>query len=541
MENETTANPATRTDEYVTQTGRLNKFFGRKETLFFTIASVVGIDTIGVVSAAGPVAFSWMAILTLVFVIPAAMVFAELTSAFPSQGAPYMWVRLAFGRLVGTVSNTFYWARNPIWFGGTLAIVAITAAETFFMSGAQMSEFSFYRFGFAFIWIGIIAANFSYKVGKWVPALGTLARLALLTLFSITLIAYGIKNGLRGVAFVDFGLSFAGLLAILGVVLFSFLGLESSSNATEEMVNHKRDGIYAIFRGTGISIVMFLVPIFGILLVLPVDQVTGLTGFIDACKAAFTVYGGSIAEDNTVALTGAGFYMGEFAGALIILTVFSSGVSWIMGSSRALAVSAQDYAAPRALGVINPRYGTPVRINNISGIIASITMALAYKISDGDNAKYFGVALSVAITTTLITYLMIFPAFLRLRFKFPAVNREYLVPASRTVSIWLTIVVAFAIIQILLPGIGEAWFGDAFRPAGWDATQGMTYLLTALVPIVAIKLLGFIFWIIGHFTEKRDIERALESEDLDEYEESEIHSDIEVEVADAELANEDIN
>ncbi len=541
MENETVVNPATRTDEYVAQTGRLNKLFGRKETLFFTIASVVGIDTIGVVSAAGPVAFSWMAILTLVFVIPAAMVFAELSSAFPSQGAPYMWVRLAFGRLIGTISNTFYWARNPIWFGGTLALVAITAAETFFMSGSQMSEFSFYRFGFAFIWLGVIAANYSYKVGKWVPALGTLARLALLSLFTITLVAYGIKNGLRGVAFVDFGLSFPGLLAILGIVLFSYFGLESSSNATAEMVNHKRDGIYAIFRGTGVSIVMFLVPIFGVLLVLPVDQVTGLTGFIDACKAAFTVYGGSIAEDNTVALTGAGFYMGELAGALIILSVFSSGVSWIMGSSRALAVSANDYAAPRALGVINPRYGTPVRINNISGIIASITMALAYIISDGDNAKYFGVALSVAITTTLVTYLMVFPAFLRLRFKFPNVKREYLVPASKTVSIWLTIVVGFAIVQMLMPGLGEAWFGDEFRPAGWDASQGTTYFLTALIPLVVIKLIGIIFWAIGHFTEKRELERAQENEDLDEYEESEVPVDDAVEVADAELANEDIN
>jgi len=537
MENETSVNPATRTVEYVEQTGRLNKYFGRKETLFFTIASVVGIDTIGVVSAAGPVAFSWMAILTLVFVIPAAMVFAELTAAFPSQGAPYMWVRLAFGRLVGTVSNTFYWARNPIWFGGTLTLVAITAAETFFMSGTQMSEFSFYRFGFAFIWIGIISANFRYKVGKWVPALGTLARLSLLSLFTITLVAYGIKNGLRGVAFVDFGLSFPGLLAILGIVLFSFLGLESQSNATEEMINHKRDGIYAIFRGTGISIVMFLVPIFAVLLVLPVDQVTGLTGFIDACKAAFTVYGGSIAEDNTVTLTGAGFYMGQLAGVLIILTVFSSGVSWIMGSSRALAVSANDYAAPRALGVINPRYGTPVRVNNISGVIASITMTLAYKITDGDLSKYFGVALSIAITTTLITYLMVFPAFLRLRFKFPSVKREYLVPAPQTVSIWLTLVVAFAIVQLLLPGVGEAWFGDEFRPAGWDASQGGLYFLTAIIPLIAIKVLGIIFWAVGRFTEKRIETRAAATDDLDEYEES----NVEVEIADQELANEDIN
>jgi amino acid transporter len=536
METKSLVNPTERTSDYVTQSSRLNKFFGRKETLFFTVASVVGIDTIGVVSAAGPVAFSWMVILTLVFVIPSAMVFAELSAAFPSQGAPYMWVRLAFGRLAGAVSNVFYWIRNPIWFGGVLTIVAIIAAETFFMAGAQMSEFSFYRFGFAFIWIGIIAANFRYKVGKWVPALGTLARLLLLTLFTITLVAYGIKNGLRGVAFVDFGLSFPGLLAIIGVVLFSYLGLESQSNATEEMVDHKRDGIYAIFRGTGFAIAMFLIPIFAVLLVLPVDQVTGLTGFIDACKTAFTVYGGLIAEDNTVTLTGTGFYMGELAGVLIILTVFSSGVSWIMASSRALAVSGQDFTAPKSLGVINPRYGTPVRVNNLSGVIASITMVLAYKISDGNTAKYFGVALSVAITSTLITYFLIFPAFLQLRILYPDVKRPYFVPASRTISIWLTLVVSFGIAQILLPGIGEAWFSDTFRPAGWDASEGRIYFITALVPILAIKLIGVLFWAIGRFNLRR-IERS-ELIASDEAEEVTEDSSDEIEV---ESVEEDIN
>ena len=503
METKTPKDPAERTEDYQAQTSRLNKFFGRKETLFFTIASVVGIDTIGVVSAAGPVAFSWMVILTIIFVIPSAMVFAELSAAFPSQGAPYMWVRLAFGRLAGSVSNVFYWIRNPIWFGGVLTIVAISAAETFFMAGAQMSEFSFYRFSFAFIWIGIISSNYKYKVGKWVPAIGTLTRLLLLTLFTITLVAYGFKNGLRGVAFVDFGLSFPGLLVIIGVVLFSFLGIESQSNAIEEMVDHKRDGIYAIFRGTGFAIAMFLIPIFAVLLVLPVDQVTGLTGFIDACKTAFTVYGGSIAEDKTGTLSGAGIYLGGLAGLLIIITVFSSGVSWIMASSRALAVSSQDFTAPKFLGVINPRYGTPVRVNNLSGLVASIAMVLAYKITDGNSAKYFGVALSVVITTTLITYVLIFPAFLRLRTLLPDVKRPYFVPASRTVSIWLTLVVAFGIIQILLPGIGESWFSDTFRPAGWQRSEGTLYFITALVPLLVIKLIGILFWAIGRTNLKR--------------------------------------
>jgi hypothetical protein len=44
----------------------------------------------------------------------------------------------------------------------------------------------------------------------------------------------------------------------------------------------------------------------GILLVLPGKAIGSLSGFIDAVKAVFTVYGGSVAEDGTVTLTGWG-------------------------------------------------------------------------------------------------------------------------------------------------------------------------------------------------------------------------------------------
>jgi amino acid transporter len=250
-----------------------------------------------------------------------------------------------------------------------------------------------------------------------------------------------------------------------------------------------------------------------VLLVLPIGQVNGLTGFVDALKSAFTVYGGSIAEDGTVTLSGAGVYLGAFAGVLIIVAVFASGVTWLMSTNRNLAAACFDGSAPRWIGFTNPRYGTSVRLNNITGIIASAILILGYRLNDGDVAKYFGVAVGFAIAMSLVNYLAIFPAFWVLRNKYPDATRPYRVPAHRTVSIWLTFVVAFGITQLLAPGFGDKWFGDAYRPAGWVADQGRPYYLTELAVLLAVVLIAVGFWSIG----RRNLKAApVASDDSDE-------------------------
>jgi amino acid transporter len=336
----------------------------------------------------------------------------------------------------------------------------------------------------------------------------------LIPFFTVTVVIFGIANGLRGVAFSDFGLSFDGLLATIGIILFAFLGLENVSSASDEMTHAKRDLPYAAFRTSALAMLLYGIPIFTVLLVLPIGQVNGLTGFVDALKSAFTVYGGSIAEDGTVTLSGAGSYLGAFAGVLIIIAVFASGVTWLMSTNRNLAMACFDGAGPRWIAFTNPRYGTPVRLNNITGIVASAILILGYRLNDGDVAKLFGVAIGFAISRSLVNYLAIFPAFWVLRNKFPDAQRSYRVPAHRTVSIWLTAVVAFGITQLLAPGFGKSWFGDEFRPAGWVADQGRSYYLTQLAALLVVVLIATLFWYLG----RRNLDNAVTNNEVVEAE-----------------------
>lgn len=485
------------TADAVEQTKHLQKNFGRKEILFFTICTLVGVDTIGLLASLGAEAFTWNVILALTFFIPSALLFAELGTAFPQEGGPYIWARLAFGRLAATINNVLYWVTNPVWFGGTLAIVAVTTLSVFFLDGQELPTFWYYVFTLAFVWVGTLAAILSFKVGKYIPIAGAYARFILLGFFTLSTLIYAYQNGVHGVGVGDFGISTAGFFGLAGLIMFGYVGFELPNTAGDEMKNAKKDVPFSIFRSAIVAILMYSIPVLCVIVVLPADQVSGLGGFIDAMRSVFTVYGGSIAEDGTVALTGAGAIIGAICAILFILCLLSSGVAWIMGSDRAMAVSGYDGAAPKYLGEISPRFGTPVRVNVISGILATIVLIGVHEISGGDAAKYFGAVLGIAISTTLISYIAIFPALWKLRVSFPDHPRPYRAPWAPFLSILLTAWVIFATVQLLLPGVGIDWFSDEFRPEGWLAEERWSYLLIEAVPLAIFIITGVIFYFAG--------------------------------------------
>lgn len=105
-----------------------------------------------------------------------------------------------------------------------------------------------------------------------------------------------------------------------------------------------------------------------------------------------------------------------------------------MGADRAQAMAALDGAAPRILGRFSARFGTPIAVNLLSGLVATTVMVLAFAITHGNALKYFTVVLSLVISTTTISYIFIFPALLKLRYSHPHVARPYRVPGGMAVT-----------------------------------------------------------------------------------------------------------
>ena len=174
----------------------------------------------------------------------------------------------------------------------------------------------------------------------------------------------------------------------------------------------------SVLRSGITGVIMYVVPIFCILLVLPASKVSGIGGFIDAVTLTFHgVYGGA-AHPLLVVMTLC------FVGALV-----TSGSVWMIGSDRIQAVASYDGAFFPFFGIFNRRLGTPVRVNVLSGITASaFSITAIYLLKNASTAAAFTVVLDIAISTTLLSYLWIFPAVLKLPLH--ASRRAQAVPAS---------------------------------------------------------------------------------------------------------------
>ena len=487
---------------------KLQRHFGRFDIFFFLVCTIVGVDTIATVAQGGGQAFTWMMIFAVVFFVPQALLFAELGAAFPQEGGPYYWTRLAFGRLAGAVNNFLYWITNPVWIGGSLTITCIGAVQVFFNHGANLSTAVWFIIALAFVWLSIIAAITSFSVGKWLPTAGAFARFIVLGLFTLSVVIYAVKHGAQGLGASGYKPSESGFVLLVGVLLFNFVGFELPNSAGEEMINPQRDVPFGIARSAVVSVALYALPVLGILVVLPARAITNFSGFISAIQDVFTVYGGQVSATGTATLTGAGLVLGDACAILFILCLLTSGATWIMGADRAMAVSCYDGAGPRSLGVINARYGTPVRVNVFSGIVATIVVVLAHQVTSGNAAKYFNAVLGVTISTTLISYLLIYPALWKLRRSHPETPRPFRMPLYRSLTILLMILVAIASVQLIAPGLGSSWFGADFIPESWTYAQRYTYLWTELTPVLAFIVIGALFWALGRRTREQSADPA---------------------------------
>jgi amino acid transporter len=482
---------------------KLRRHFRRFDILFFLICTIVGVDTIASVAEGGGQAFTWMGILAVLFFIPQALLFSELGAAFPQEGGPYLWTRLAFGRLVGAVNNFLYWITNPVWIGGTLAVTCVGTVDVFFNGGNSVPTPVLYIVMLAFVWLSVIAAILSFEKAKWLPTAGAFARFLVLGFFSVSVIIYGLKHGAHGLGAGSYTPSYSGFIILVGVLLFNYVGFELPSSAGEEMTNPQRDVPFAIARSAIASVLLYGVPVLGILVVLPTSAITNFSGFTSAMQAVFTVYGGSVASDGTATLSGAGLVLGDIFALLFILCLLTSGVTWIMGSDRALAVSCYDGAGPRFLGVISEKFGTPVRVNIFSGIVASLVVVLGNLLTSGNASKYFAAVLAVTISTTLISYIAIFPAAWRLRRSHPGTPRPYRAPLVGPLTVILVVLVVFASVQLIAPGLGDGWFNDNVAPSGWTYSERTAYLFTELIPVLVFVAVGILFWALGKPTREQ--------------------------------------
>ena len=483
--------------------GKLKKSLRRMDLVFITLAALIAIDTIAVTAGVGRgQALVWLAVLIIVYLVPYGMIVSELGAAFPYEGGPYVWTRLAYGRLAGAYTATFYWMSNPVWVGSTVAAVVVAAVNSFVLPHHPLGTWPSIAVGLGVVWACTVLSWIELKWGKWAGAIGTVVRLLTLAIFLILVAVFLVKNGKPAgtIKVGDVKPTIVGFLAVIGLLQFLFVGFELSSGAAEEMNDPQKDIPKMIVRSGFIASLVTGSMILGVLLVVPGAALSNVAGFTDAYSSVATVWGGAATTFNYILVT------------LVILTAISTGTVWQQGTVRVQAVAALDGAAPLWMGRFS-KSGTPFAMNILSTLIGSAFVIVVFLLANGSLETFFAITIAVTISLTAMMYLLIFPAIITLRRKFPDRPRPFRVPGG-TLGLWLSVIGAEAIIIIttitlLWPGLLDNMLGQSYSIGTmWGVSR--VYFETVTLSIVGFFLLvTVVFWAWG----RRNIASGLVGED----------------------------
>jgi glutamate:GABA antiporter len=148
-------------------------------------------------------------------------------------------------------------------------------------------------------------------------------------------------------------------------------------------------------------------------------------------------------------------------------------------------------------------------VNILSGLIASAFVCFAFLITHGSLANFFSVMIALVISTTSVSYVLVFPALIALRRKYPAAPRPYRVPGG-TAGAWIAVgitelFVIVTAITLLWPGAINAWFGESYSiESSWGVSRVFFESVTLGAFGVMIAL-GVVFWAVGSIGRRRGL------------------------------------
>jgi amino acid transporter len=402
-----------------------DRVLGRADLLLFSVCAILTIDSLATAASMGVSWFTWWVITMVVFFVPYGLVTAELGAAWPGEGGVYVWVREALGPRLGSLAAWLYWINNAYW----IPAVYLVFAGTFhgiFLKGLwpaldEGAGATWLEAGIAVVltWLTVALGVVRLEVSKWVPNAGALVKVAIF----LGLGALGLQFILSGrTPANDFSLSafaprWSDSLAFLPILLYNTFGFELMSSAGAEMKEPQRDVPRVVLQSGFLISVVYAMGTLGILLVVPLEKLSLLTGTWDALSALGAQWG--TAGEALTLLLGLGF----------LYSCLANVVTWSLGVNRVAAIAAEDGVLPSALGRLHERFKTPHVAFAIMGLV-STALLVGNALLSSNPSNVFWMIFKLSSLCLLLCYLAMFPAFLVLRYARPDQPRPYRLPGG---------------------------------------------------------------------------------------------------------------
>ena len=355
----------------------------------------------------------------IIFLIPVALVSAELSSTLPEEeGGVYSWVRHAFGDSMAFFTIWLQWINTMVWYPAMLLFIAGTLAylinpelaqnKVYLISVILVVFWSLTYIGLKGLHTSAAFASFCAIVGMIIP-MGFIILLAVIWMINGNPIAIDLHlNHL--IPHLNDTESWVSLTAMMT----SFLGMELAA----VHVRNVRDPQRNYPRAMLISVILILITmIFGslaIAIVMPKDQINLVQGVIQAFNNFFEAY-------HLTALT-------PVLVVLLLLGSLGSMVNWIISPAKGLLLAADNGFLPQWLYRLN-KHGVASRILLLQATLVTALCAVFLFFPSVNGIYWLFTALSTEIY--IMMYVMMFIAAISLKRKLAHLPRPFSIPGGQ--------------------------------------------------------------------------------------------------------------
>jgi putative glutamate/gamma-aminobutyrate antiporter len=429
-----------------------------------TTASVASLRSAPTMAVYGLACVFLYIVPAIVFLLPQALVAAELASGW--SGGVFRWVSEGLSGPWGLLAVWCQFAMTIFYYPTLLGFVASTLAYVF---NPNLADNGLYT-GIVIVtvfWLGVFMSarggtNGVAKLASNGLIIGTLIPGALLVILGIVFLAQGHPSAAPMTAshLLPEWTGIASLVLIVNNFL-SYSGMEMNAVHVSSLRDPRKDFPKAMFGATGLVLLIFILPALAISWVVPAQELSLTAGVMQAFDAFFANFGIS--------------WLVPIVAIALVCASVGGMLTWLAGPSKGLVLIAQaDGYLPRFFQRTNEN-GIPVNILVVQGSVTTV-IALLYALIPSVSSAYW--ILSVMTTQVyLIVYLLMFVAAVRLRRKQPNVERGYRAPILTTLCVVGFLASAAAIVIGFVP------------PSQFESGNAGVYVLIILAGTVLLGLL----------------------------------------------------
>ena len=379
----------------------------------------------------GPALIFFFIFSAIVFLIPVALVSAELSSTWADEeGGIYSWINHAFGENWAFLTIWLQWINTMVWYPTILSFIAGTLA---YLITPELGQNKYYLIAVILItfWsltiLGLAGLKASAAFASFCAVIGMILPMGFIILLAVIWMLQGNP--------IAIDLSFSKLIphwkdmdswVSLTAIMTSYLGMELAAVHVRNVRDPQKNFPKAMFFSVILILVTMIFGSLAIAFVLPHQDISLVHGVMQAFTDFFAAYHLSFLMPLMV--------------VLLLLGSLGSMVNWIISPAKGLLMAANHGFFPHWLYKLN-KHGVASRVLILQALLVSF-LCCGFMLFPTVNAIYW---LFTALSTELyiMMYVLMFLAAIRLKSKFKDLPRPFAIPGGR-IGYYFTCIIGLA-------------------------------------------------------------------------------------------------